>query len=101
MVLTLVNSAVIILLVYVHIDTGDPTFGHYSYDRSGGGGGEGGGGGHGGHDGGGEGGGGDQGCRVEVGQGSSVEVMRVLRKLQAAQVPFLLHLKRYWLKLAD
>ena len=101
MVLTLVNSAVIILLVYVHIDTGDPTFGHYSHDRSGGGGGEGGGGGHGGHDGGGEGGGGDQGCRVEGGQGSRVEVMRVLRKLQAAQVPFLLHLKRYWLKLAD
>ena len=96
MVLTLVNSAVIILLVYVHIDTGDPTFGQYSHDRFGGGGGEGGaeGGGHGGGgEGGREGGGGDQGWRVEGGQGSRVEVMRVLRKLQAAQVPFL---KRYW-----
>ena len=33
MALTLVNSAVIIILVYVHIDTGDPTFGHYSHDK--------------------------------------------------------------------
>ena len=101
MALTLVNSAVIILLVYVHIDTGDPTFGQYSRDRFGGGGGgvggvggvggagEAGGGREGG--GGGEGGGDGQGWRMEGGQGSRVEVMRVLRKLQAAQVFHLLH----------
>ena len=62
MALTLVNSFVIILLVYVHIDTG------------------------GGREGGGGGGGAGQGWRAEGGQGSRVEVMRVLRKLQAAQV---------------
>ena len=94
MALTLVNSAVIILLVYVHIDTGDPTFGQYSRDRFGGGkgdvggAGEAGGGREGG--GGGEGGGDGQGWRMEGGQGSRVEVMRVLRKLQAAQVFHLL-----------
>ena len=60
MALTLmVNSFVIILLVYVHIDTGG--------GREGGG-------------------GAGQGWRAEGGQGSRVEVMRVLRKLQAAQV---------------
>ena len=36
MALTLVNSFVIILLVYVHIDTSDPTFRQYSSDRFGG-----------------------------------------------------------------
>ena len=96
MVLTLVNSAVIILLVYVHIDTGDTTFGQYSPDRFGGGKGEeerahgDGGGGRGGGGGGGKG-GGSQGWRAEGGEGSRVEVMRVLRKLQAAQV----HIKVY------
>ena len=90
MALTLVNSAVIILLVYVHIDTGDPTFGQYSPDKFGGGKGEeeradGDCGGRGGGGGGGKG-GGSQGWRAEGGQGSRVEVMRVLRKLQAAQV---------------
>ena len=89
MVLTLVNSAVIILLVYIHIDTGggDPAFG-----------------GHGGSQGlfGGRGGGkvgedferaGQGGADGERGQaegqrnsGTEVEVMRVLRKLQASQV---------------
>ena len=93
MVLTLVNSAVIILLVYVHIDTGDTTFGQYSPDRFGGGKGgedraEGDGGGR---EGGGGKRGGSQGWRAEGGEGSRVEVMRVLRKLQAAQV----HIKVY------
>ena len=95
MALTLVNSAVIILLVYVHIDTGDPTFGQYSRDRFGGGKGDvGGAGGAGGGregGGGGEGGGDGHGWRMEGGEGSRVEVMRVLRKLQAPQVVHLLH----------
>ena len=88
MVLTLVNSAVIILLVYIHIDTGggDPAFGQ-----------------HGGSQGlfggrgrkGGEdfervkqgGGGGDRGqAEGQRNSGTEVEVMRVLRKLQASQV---------------
>ena len=89
MALTLVNSFVIILLVYVHIDTGDPTFRQYSSDRFGGERGEEGGAGGGREGGGGGGGGGGgvgQGWRAEGGQGSRVEVMRVLRKLQAAQV---------------
>ena len=91
MALTLVNSAVIILLVYVHIDTGDTTFGQYSPDRFGGGKGEeerAHGDGGGGRTGGGGGGkrGGSEGWRAEGGEGSRVEVMRVLRKLQAAQV---------------
>ena len=72
MALTLVNSAVIILLVYVHIDTGDPTSRQYSRDTFGGeigevgGAGEAGGGT--GTEGGGEGGGGAQGWRTEGGQ---------------------------------
>ena len=89
MVLTLVNSAVITLLVYIHIDTGggeDPSFGQ-----------------HGGSQGlfggrgrkGGEdfervkqgGGGGDRGqAEGQRNSGTEVEVMRVLRKLQASQV---------------
>ena len=88
MVLTLVNSAVIILLVYIHIDIGggDPSFGR-----------------HGGSQGLFSGGGGKRGEDLErVGQGgrdgergqgedqraagTGVEVMRVLRKLQASQV---------------
>ena len=91
MALTLVNSAVIILLVYVHIDTGDPTFGHYSHDKCNGERGERGGGGGGGLGGeaGGEGGreGGGAGEReTQRIVGTDVEIMRVLRKLQAAQV---------------
>ena len=91
MALTLVNSAVIILLVYVHIDTGDPTFGHYSHDKCNGERGEGGGGGGGGLGGeaGGEGGreGGEAGEReTQRIVGTDVKVMRVLRKLQAGQV---------------
>ena len=88
MVLTLVNSAVIILLVYIHIDTGggDPAFGRHGGSqglfggrgRKGredfervrqGGGGE------------------DQGqAEGQRNSGTEVEVMRVLRKLQASQV---------------
>ena len=89
MALTLVNSAVIILLVYVHIDTGDPTFGHYSHDKCNGERGErgGGGGGGGGGEGGREGEGGRAGEReTQRIVGTDVEIMRVLRKLQAAQV---------------
>ena len=93
MALTLVNSAVIILLVYVHIDTGDPTFGHYSHDKcngergEGGGGGGGGLGGEAGGEGGREGEGGGAGERENQRiVGTDVEIMRVLRKLQAAQV---------------
>ena len=93
MALTLVNSAVIILLVYVHIDTGDPTFGHYSHDKCNGERGEGGGGGGGGLGGEAGGEGGRQGEGGGAGErethrivGTDVEIMRVLRKLQAAQV---------------
>lgn len=94
MVLTLVNSAVIILLVYIHIDIGggDPSFGR-----------------HGGSQGLFSGGGGKRGEDLErVGQGgrdgergqgedqraagTGVEVMRVLRKLQASQVKSLIDL---------
>ena len=91
MALTLVNSAVIILLVYVHIDTGDPTFGHYSHDKCNGERGERGGGGGGGlggeavGEGGREGGGAGEGETQRI-VGTDVEIMRVLRKLQAAQV---------------
>ena len=87
MVLTLVNSAVIILLVYIHIDTGggDPSFGQHGGSRSlfGGGGkrgedfqrvGQGGGGGERGQ------------VKDQRAAGTEVEVMRVLRKLQASQV---------------
>ena len=89
MVLTLVNSAVIILLVYIHIDTGggDPTFGRH-------GGSQGLFGGRGGGKGGKDfervgqgGGGGERGQeRDQRAAGTEVEVMRVLRKLQASQV---------------
>ena len=88
MVLTLVNSAVIILLVYIHIDTGggDPAFGRHggSQDLFGGRGGKGGkdfervkqGGG-----------GGERGqAEDQRAAGTEEEVMRVLRKLQASQV---------------
>ena len=86
--LTLVNSVVILLLIYVHvhIDTGDPTFEHYSHDKFDGEKGEGGGGGAGG-EGGREGEGGGAGEReTQRIVGTDVEIMRVLRKLQAAQV---------------
>ena len=89
MVLTLVNSAVIILLVYIHIDTGggDPAFGQH-------GGSQGLFGGRGGGKGGKDfervgqgGGGGERGQeRDQRAAGTEVEVMRVLRKLQASQV---------------
>ena len=88
MVLTLVNSAVIILLVYIHIDTGgeDPSFGQHGgsqglfggrgwkggkdFERVGQGGG-----------------GGERGqVKDQRAAGTEVEVMRVLRKLQASQV---------------
>ena len=88
MVLTLVNSAVIILLVYIHIDTGggDPTFGRHGGSQGlfGGGGRKGR-----------EdfervrqvGGGGERGqVKDQRAAGTEVEVMRVLRKLQASQV---------------
>ena len=89
MVLTLVNSAVIILLVYIHIDTGggDPSFGQHGGSQGlfGGGGGwkggkdfervkQGGGGGERGQ------------VRDQRAAGTEEEVMRVLRKLQASQV---------------
>ena len=89
MVLTLVNSAVIILLVYIHIDTGggDRTFGQHGGSQGlfgGGGGGKRG-----------EyferagqgGGGGERGqVKDQRAAGTEEEVMRVLRKLQASQV---------------
>ena len=89
MVLTLVNSAVIILLVYIHIDTGggDPSFGQHGGSQGlfGGGGGwkggkdfervkQGGGGGERGQ------------AEDQRAAGTEEEVMRVLRKLQASQV---------------
>ena len=91
MVLTLVNSAVIILLVYIHIDTGggDRAFGQHGGSQ----GLFGGGGGKGGKDferAGQGGGGGERGERGQAEDqrttGTEVEVMRVLRKLQASQV---------------
>ena len=89
MVLTLVNSAVIILLVYIHIDIGggeDPSFGQHGGSQGlfGGRGWKGGkdfervkqGGG-----------GGERGqVRDQRAAGTEEEVMRVLRKLQASQV---------------
>ena len=89
MVLTLVNSAVIILLVYIHIDTGggeDPSFGQHGGSQGlfGGGGRKGGEG----FERAGQGGGGGERGQVEDRRaaGTEVEVMRVLRKLQASQV---------------
>ena len=88
MVLTLVNSAVIILLVYIHIDTGggDHAFGQHGGSQGlfGGGGWKGGEG----FERAGQGGGGGERGQVEDRRaaGTEVEVMRVLRKLQASQV---------------
>ena len=91
MVLTLVNSAVIILLVYIHIDTGggeDPSFGQHGGSQ----GLFGGSGWRGGKDfervkqGGGDGERGQVKDQSQRAAGTEEEVMRVLRKLQASQV---------------
>ena len=85
MVLTLVNSAVIILLVYIHIDTGggDPSFGQHGGSQ----GLFGGRGWKGGKDFERDGQGGERGqVKDQRAAGTEEEVMRVLRKLQASQV---------------